>query len=84
MDYALMTAAAALGFGGAPLWLVFVIGALLTLLSSAKHAGRVRRYSDLGTARVLVVSVGASTLNNVAFAAMSFAAGRAFAWLISI
>ena len=83
IDLALMVAATAAGFLGAAWWIALVIGLLLTLLSLTKHNTLARRYEDVGAARVLALSVGAATLNNLAFAVMTFAAGRAFAWLVS-
>ena len=82
MELALMIAATALGFAGARWWTALVIGLILTLLSASKHGALLKRYPDVGAARVLALSVASTALNNVAFAAMTFAAGRAFAWLI--
>ena len=82
--FALMIGAAALGFYGAPLWSVLIVAAVLTGLSSSKHAEHVRRYPEVGSGRVLAMRLGASALNNAAHVAMSFAAGRAFSWLVPI
>ena len=84
IDLALMVAATAAGFFGASWSTALVIGLFLTLLSMSKHAKLARRYEDVGSVRVLALSVGATLANNVAFATITFAAGRAFAWLVSI
>ena len=83
IDLALMVLATAAGFLGAAWWVALVIGLLLTLLSLTKHTTLARQYEDVGSARVLALSVGAAMVNNVAFAVMTFVAGRAFAWLVS-
>lgn len=82
MELGLMVAATALGFAGARWWMALIIGLLLTLVSASKHGALARRYPDVGMARVLALSVATTAINNIAFATMTFAAGRAFAWLI--
>lgn len=83
MDILLMVSATGLGYAGATWWTVPIIGLLLTLLSSGRHFNMASRYAELGEARVLVTTVGASAANNIAFAAMAFALGRGGAWLLS-
>jgi hypothetical protein len=83
MDYALLALASIMGFGDGPWYLVLIVAALLTLLSSARHKTYANRYSDFGAARVFAVFAMASAANNIVFAAMSFGLGRGVAWLIS-
>jgi hypothetical protein len=83
MDYALLALASIMGFGDGPWYLVLVVAALLTLLSSARHKAYASRYSDFGAARVFAVFASASAANNIVFAAISFGLGRGVAWLIS-
>jgi hypothetical protein len=84
MELALMVGAAALGFAGGSIWFPLIIGVLLTVLSCAKLGTLARRYADVGSARIVALSLSATTVNNVAFAFMAFVAGRAFAWLVSL
>ena len=78
-----MVLATVCGFAGAGYWIIPAIALSLTALSANKHADRARQYHDVGTSRVLALSLGATLANNLIFTAMTFAAGRAFAWLIS-
>lgn len=78
-----MIVATAFGFAGVGFWAVPGIAILLTLLSRSKQSERARQYNDVGGGRVLALSIGATVANNLIFTAMTFAAGRAFAWLIS-
>ena len=60
-----------------------MIGFLLTLASSHKQLDRTRRYADIGPVRVLAVGVGVTVVNDVTFALMAMALGRAAAWLLA-
>ena len=83
MDYALLALASIVGFGDGPWYVILIIGALLTLLSTARHNALARKYSEYGVTRVFAVFATASVANNLVFAAMSFGLGRGVAWLIS-
>ncbi len=83
LDYALMISATGLGYAGWPWWSAVAIGCLLTLVSSPKQLDRVRRYADIGPARVMALGVGVTVANNIAFALMALALGRAAAWLLA-
>ena len=78
-----MVLATGLGFTGVGWPAILIIALFLTLLSSGKHGALARRYADVDEARVLALSIGTTAANNLAFTAMTFAAGRAFAWLVS-
>ena len=83
MELALMVASAAAGFFRVHWGFALFVGLLLTILSSSRRSlAFARENSDVGSVRVLALSFGAMTINNIVFAAMSFAAGRAFSWLI--
>lgn len=81
MDYALLLTAALLGYSIAPWTTVFVVAALLTALSSARHIALARHYSDVGAVRVFATSAGASFVNNLAFTAIAYCLGRGTAGL---
>jgi hypothetical protein len=82
MELALMVASATAGFFQLEWWSAVVIGLLLTLLNTNRSIAFVRENTDVGSARVFALSFGASTVNNVIFAILTFVAGRAFALLV--
>jgi hypothetical protein len=83
MELVLMIASAAAGFFQVDWWFAVLVGFLLTLLGASRNVAVARQNADVGAGRVLALSFGASTLNNVVFAVLTFAAGRVFAWLIA-
>ena len=83
LDATLMIAATGLGYADAPWWSAIAIGLLLTAVSSQKHVSRGRRYADLGSSRVMALSVGITAANNVAFAFMAWVLGRVGFWLLA-
>jgi hypothetical protein len=82
MELALMVASAAAGFFQIHWGFALLVGLFLALINSGKSLALAREHADVGTARVLALSFGTMTVNNLVFAVMSFAAGRAFAWLV--
>jgi hypothetical protein len=82
MELALMVASATAGFFRVHWGFALLVGLLLTILNSGRSLAFARENSDVGSVRVLALSFGAITVNNMVFAIMSFAAGRAFSWLI--
>jgi hypothetical protein len=78
-----MVTATTLGFFQAGWVWVPVVGLLLTILPMPKYAALARQHMDIGAGRVVALSVGATFANNIAFATITFLAGRAFAWLIA-
>jgi hypothetical protein len=82
MELALMVASAVAGFFRVHWGFALLVGLLLTIINSGKSLAFARENSDIGSMRVLALSFGTMTLNNMVFAVMSFGAGRAFSWLI--
>jgi hypothetical protein len=83
LDTILMIAATGFGYANVPWWSAVAIGLLLTALASPKQVARGRRYAELGPVRIIALSVGATVANNVAFAFMAWALGRAGSWLLA-
>ena len=82
MDLTLMLVSTAGGFFHVDWYLVLIVGIALTLIGADRNFLFARQNSDVGTARVFMIGAGAHLVNNLAFAALTFLAGRAFAWLI--
>ena len=83
MDYALLLIVAMMGYSAAPWGTIFVVAGILTALSPTKHHALARHYSELGSVRVLAISVSANLANNVVFCAIAYYLGRGTVWLIS-
>jgi hypothetical protein len=83
MELTLMVASAGAGFFQIDWWFAVLIGLTLTLLNVGRNLSFARENTDVGMSRLLALSIGASTVNNVAFAVLTFGAGRAFAWLVA-
>lgn len=82
MDYILLVVAAALGAHGSHWGAVLVIASLLSLLSARKQIAFARIYSGVESTRTALL-MGATFANNLVFATMSFALGRAVVWLLA-
>ncbi len=82
MELALMTASTVAGFAQQGWWFIPLIGLVLTIIGMDKNILFARRNADVGAARVFALGTAMTLVNNIAFAAFTFLAGRAFGWLV--
>jgi hypothetical protein len=83
LQYFALLAGTTLAFADAPpLFSILGVAGLLTFLDISQDRALAIRFSPLGSSRVLSLALVQSALSNTLFAALSFAVGRAIAWLM--
>jgi hypothetical protein len=81
MDVLVLLGVTACGALGAPVSVVLVAAAVLTLMSARRKIEIARTYPDAGTSRVLAGALVLSFANNSVFSLLSFILGRAVSLL---
>ena len=76
LGYVLMLLVTVLGFAQAPLWVVLIVGTVLTAIGSPRYAVLAQRNADLGIIRILATAMPICLINNTAYATLSYVVGR--------
>jgi hypothetical protein len=82
-ELAVMLALAGLAFAGAPALVIVAGAALLTLSTLYEYAHLQPRFVRAGATGLLTGGMLLAALTSLVFAALCYAVGRAFAWLIA-
>jgi hypothetical protein len=81
IDFAILACAMLIGAGNAPLPLVLMPAALLTLAGLRRDQDLVAQFTRLGGVRVLSLGLAFSAASNLLFALIAFYLGRCALWL---